>query len=282
MLLRELLSLWAQRFATAGIDSAEADAELLFAFVAGMSRGEVQAAALSGAEVSLEQQANFEELAARREAREPLQHLTGVAHFRHITLAVGKGVFVPRPETELLAGLGIEFLKTLVTANPLAFDLCSGSGAIALSLAHEVPSATVVAIEKSEDAFAWAKRNFENYKNATIILGDIADGSPQHNGKADVVLTNPPYIPTEMVPIYPEVALHDPSLALFGGDDGLDVVRIAERTAHELLREGGFFAIEHADIQAKAITDLLLARGWQNVVSHQDFNGRDRVVSATR
>lgn len=282
MLQRDLLDTWSQRFAEAGIDSAMVDAELLLAFVTSVSRGEIQASALAGAEVSNEQLLEFEALAQRREAREPLQHLTGVAYFRHISLKVGKGVFVPRPETELLAGLGIEFLKSMNKPEPIAFDLCSGSGAIALSMAHEVPNASVIAIEKSPDAVAWANQNFAPYLNATLLQGDIEAGFPALNGQVDVVLTNPPYIPVDMVPIYPEVALHDPGLALFGGQDGLDVVRIAERTAHNLLREGGFFAVEHADIQAAAITDLLLARGWHNVVSHQDFNGRDRVVSATR
>ena len=282
MLLRDLLANWLERFSHAEIESAAADSELLYAYIAGMSRGEVQAAALSGAAVTPERQTKYEELAVRRERREPLQHLTGAAHFRHITLAVGKGVFVPRPETELLAGLGIDFLKSLNQPKLIAFDLCTGSGAIALSIADEVPQAKVVGIEKSEDACRWAERNFADFENAELILGDIADGAPAYNGQVDVVLTNPPYIPVGMVPIYPEVALHDPELALYGGEDGLDMVRVAERTARDLLREGGFFAIEHADIQAAAITELLLARGWHNVTSHQDFNGRDRVVSAIR
>jgi release factor glutamine methyltransferase len=282
LLLRDLLSEWLGRFIEAEIDSAAADTELLYAFVTGMSRGEVQAASLSGVEVSPEVQQQFEALAIRREQREPLQHLTGAAHFRHITLSVGKGVFVPRPETELLAGLGIDFLKALDQPELLAFDLCTGSGAVALSVANEVPKARVFGIEKSEDAYRWAERNFLDYPNAGLILGDIANGAPAFNGLVDVVLSNPPYIPVGMVPIYPEVALHDPELALYGGEDGLDIVRVAERTAHDLLREGGFFAVEHADIQAAAITELLLARGWHNVTSNQDFNGRDRVVSAIR
>ncbi len=282
MLLRDLLASWAGRFSDAGIESAIADAELLFAFITNQSRGQVQAAELSGAVVEPEQVLIFNELALRREAREPLQHLTGVAHFRHITLQVGKGVFVPRPETELLAGLAIEFLETC-GERPVVVDLCSGSGAVALSVAHEVPQSRVFAIEKSPEAHAWATKNFANFPNAKLFLGDIADGTiPSLFGRTDAVLTNPPYIPTEMVPIYPEVALHDPELALYGGDDGLDVVRIAERAAHELLRVGGLFATEHADTQAGAITELLLARGWRNVTSHKDFNGRDRVVSAIR
>lgn len=281
MLLRELLAAWVARFSAAGIESASADAELLFAFVSETSRGQVQAAELSGAEVTPEQAQRFSELAIKREARVPLQHLTGVAHFRHISLKVGPGVFVPRPETELLAGLGIEFLEKCGD-RPVAVDLCSGSGAIALSIAHEVPGSRVFAIEKSEEAHAWAVKNFANYPNAKLFLSDISEGIPSLYRRVDVVLTNPPYIPDAMVPIYPEVALHDPKLALYGGEDGLDVVRSAERVAYDLLRDGGFFAIEHADIQAAAITDLLLARGWHNVTSHQDFNGRDRVVSATR
>ncbi len=282
MPLRELLQIWSDRFAAAGIESAAADAELLAAFVSQKSRGEIVAAAVAGAELSQEELTKFEQFAARREQREPLQHLTGIAHFRHITLKVGQGVFVPRPETELIAGLGVDFAKAVAKAEPLVVDLGTGSGAIALSVANEVAHARVVAVEKSPEAFEWSQQNFADQANAEVRLGDMADAFNELNGSVDVVLTNPPYIPEEMVPIYPEVANYDPSLALYGGKDGLDVVRIAERTARRLLREGGLFAIEHADIQALAITELLLAAGWHSVTSHQDFNGRDRVVSAIR
>jgi release factor glutamine methyltransferase len=282
MQLGELLENWAERFATAGIESAEADAQLLAGFLTGRSRGEIQSAVLVGESLEPEFVEQYEAFAVRREAREPLQHLTGVAHFRQIELQVGKGVFVPRPETELIAGLGIEFAVKLEKEHPVVVDLGTGSGAIALSVAREVPNATVFAVEKSADSLAWAEKNFDRFANAEVRLGDLTDAFNELNGSVDVVLTNPPYIPVDMVPVYPEVVLHDPGLALYGGQDGLDVIRLAERTAKRLLRDGGFFAVEHADIQAAAITELLLAAGWHNVISHQDFNGRDRVVTAIR
>ena len=282
MLLSAVLQEWTNRFEAAGIESAQADAELLAAFVAGKTRGEIVAAALAGGELSADEQTQFDAFAARREQREPLQHLTGVAHFRHITLRVGKGVFVPRPETELIAGIGVDFAKAVAKDEPLVIDLGTGSGAIALSVASEVSHARVYAVEKSSDAFEWSSKNFADYDNAAVRLGDMADAFNEFNGSVDVVLTNPPYIPVDMVPIYPEVVKFDPGLALYGGKDGLDVVRIAEKTARRLLRDGGLFAVEHADIQAAAITELLLAAGWHSVTSHQDFNGRDRVVTAIR
>ncbi|MEN9714161.1 MAG: hypothetical protein RLZZ164_825 [Actinomycetota bacterium] len=282
MQLNALLEQWAARFAAAGIESAQADAELLAGFLSDRSRGEIQSAALVGEDWSPEQIEKYDAFALRREAREPLQHLTGVAHFRQIELQVGKGVFVPRPETELIAGLGIEFASKLSKEHPVVVDLGTGSGAIALSVAHELPGAQVFAVEKSADALAWSEKNFAKFANAEVRLGDLTDAFNELNGSVDVVLTNPPYIPVDMVPIYPEVVLHDPDLALYGGQDGLDVVRLAQRTARRLLRDGGFFAVEHADIQAAAITELLLAAGWHSVTSHQDFNGRDRVVTAIR
>lgn len=282
MLLRDLLANWTSKFSAAGIEAAATDVELLLGFVLGKTRGEIQAAALSDQSISATQLIEFEHLAQQREIRRPLQHLTGVAHFRQIELAVGEGVFVPRPETELIAGVGIEFARTTATPNPVVVDLGTGSGAIALSVAYEVANAKVFAIEKSPEAHSWAALNFEKFENAELRLGDLADAFNELNGSVDAVLSNPPYIPVDMVPIDPEVHLHDPDLALYGGVDGLDIVRLAERTARRLLRDGGLFALEHADIQAAAITELLLAKGWHSVTSLKDFNGRDRVVTAIR
>lgn len=291
MRLRALIQQLTQQFAEAGIESAGADAELLVAEVIGVSRGELIAAAITDGEIAPQQLETVLALAERRAAREPLQHLTGKAYFRSLTLKVGKGVFVPRPETELLAGIGVEALlkagqSRQAIGELVAVDLATGSGAIALAIATEVPGTQVYAVELSEDAIAWTSQNFEAYAalGAKLELrqGDLTDAFQDLNGRCDVVLSNPPYIPVDMVPIYPEVVLHDPGLALYGGQDGLDLVRAASQTALRLTKPGGLFAVEHADIQGPAVVQLLIDDGWTEVKQHQDFNQRDRVVSAIR
>jgi release factor glutamine methyltransferase len=295
MQLRNLIDQLTAQFQEAGIESARADAELLIADCLAVSRGELTAAAIldSGAlaVVSGSILENILALAERRAAREPLQHLTGKAYFRNLTLKVGKGVFVPRPETELLAQLGIDALNRASAAaeNPEAVigaDLATGSGAIALALATEVPTATIYAVELSPDAIYWTEQNFADAvaagATAHLRQGDLTDAFQDLNGTLDVLVTNPPYIPVDMVPIYPEVVLHDPEMALYGGQDGLDLVRAGSQSGLRLLKSGGFFAVEHADVQGPSVVELLRNDGWIDVVQHQDFNGRDRVVSATR
>jgi release factor glutamine methyltransferase len=162
------------------------------------------------------------------------------------------------------------------------FDLCAGSGAIGLAIATEIPNAQVIGVEKSVDAFGYTSRNYAKLAptNGRAILADVADTPNDLDGKVDVVISNPPYIPAQMVPIYPEVALHDPGLALYGGEDGLDVVRVVADVAARLLHPGGTLIIEHADMQGEAVRRLLLDKGWSQVRTHQDFNSRDRSVSA--
>jgi release factor glutamine methyltransferase len=289
MNLRQLLEQLTIQFGEAGIESARADAEVLVAEVLNLGRGELAALAITDGEIAADSLTTVLELAARRAAREPLQHLTGKAYFRNLALAVGKGVFVPRPETELLAGLGVQALVFAVDSGvekPEAFDLATGSGAIALAMATEVPAATVHAVELSEDAIAWTAKNFDTYRQQGAKLelrqGDLTDAFQDLNGTADVVLSNPPYIPVDMIPIYPEVVLHDPGLALYGGQDGLDLVRAASQSGLRLCKSGGFFAVEHADIQGPSVVELLKNDGWTQVTQHQDFNQRDRVVSAVK
>jgi release factor glutamine methyltransferase len=146
----------------------------------------------------------------------------------------------------------------------------------------EVAKAKVFAVEKSPEAFPFTQANFAKYPGAELVLGDLADVFNALNGAATVVVSNPPYIPVDMVPIDPEVHLFDPSLALYGGVDGLDVIRQVSITAKRLLREGGFLVIEHADSQSSQVCELLLADGWQQVTAHQDLTGRNRSVSAIR
>jgi release factor glutamine methyltransferase len=279
MLLSELLDRGTRAFEAAEIESARVDAELIVAFVMEISRGELQTKVIMGE--SLEDTAKVEEFFDRRAAREPLQHLTGEAYFRNLTLKVGKGVFVPRPETELLTSLAIEAAAQF--AQPTVIDLCAGSGAIGIAIATELPNAKVFAVEKSEDAFIFAKANYEALApHASVILGDAADAFQDLNGLVQVVVSNPPYIPAAMVPIYPEVALHDPALALYSGEDGLDLIRVISKRAQELLVAGGTIAMEHADLQSEAVVQLLLADGWREVVDHKDFNGRPRAVTAIK
>jgi release factor glutamine methyltransferase len=280
MLLRELVAHAVEKFESAEIHSANVDAELLAGHILQLSRGQVQAAMISGLELDESQTKLFTELAARRFAREPLQHLTGIAYFRQLELFVGKGVFIPRPETEIVTQIAIDALNASELENPIAVDLGTGSGAIALSMQVEVPRAQVHAIEKSEQAFEFTKRNFAQYAAAAPVLGDLADAFNSLNGSVSVVVSNPPYIPKSMIPIDPEVHLHEPSLALYGGDDGLDVIRVLSGVAKRLLLEGGMLVIEHADTQSQMVCELLLAEGWRDVRAYQDLNGKDRAVSA--
>ncbi|HEY5230994.1 MAG TPA: peptide chain release factor N(5)-glutamine methyltransferase [Galbitalea sp.] len=273
-----------QRLTEAGVASPEADADLLIGHVLDMSRGEVQAKAVAGVELRSDQLDELGSMLDRRVAREPLQHITGRAYFRSLTLTVGPGVFVPRPETEQVAQFAIDALKVVASPEPLAVDLGTGSGAIALSLATEVPHSVVYAVEVSPQAYEWASRNREltGATNATLVLGDLADSLHELDGRVDVVISNPPYIPSDAIPRDLEVQLHDPSVALYGGADGLDVVRSVSTTALRLLHAGGTLVLEHGELQGAAIAALLRADGWSAVATHRDLLGRDRATTALR
>jgi release factor glutamine methyltransferase len=279
MKIQSALQSATETLAKAGIESAAADAEILLAHILDISRGELQAKAITDSE--FEQSVSYLELVQKRAERIPLQHLTGVAHFRRLTLKVGPGVFVPRPETEVVTQLAVDALRAVANDSPIAVDLATGSGAIALSLAVEVPNAKVFAIELSEDALKYTTQNFAELAPAAVLVqGDLTDAFPELNGTVDVLVSNPPYIPEDMIPIYPEVHLHDPSLALYGGSDGLDVIRLVDKAARRLLRSGGALIIEHADMQGEAVRELLLASGWRQVRTHKDLVGRDRATTA--
>jgi len=272
-----------KRFEEAGIESAGADAEILASFVLGINRGELLSKAITAESFGEEDTIKFDELVAKRAERFPLQHLTGFAYFRQLELKVGPGVFVPRFETEVVTQLAVDALKAIPSQEPIAVDLATGSGAIALSLATEVPNAKIYAVELSQDALEYTRENFARYApSAELRQGDLVDAFPDLNGQVDVLISNPPYIPDEMIPIYPEVHLHDPSLALYGGSDGLDLIRKVDATGRRLLRPGGSLIIEHADMQGKAVQELLLASGWRNVATHKDLAGRDRATTGIR
>ena len=270
--------------AAAGVPNPEVDAELLIGHVMSISRGQVQARAIGGAVLGLEDYLAVATAVERRAAREPLQHITGRAPFRHLELAVGPGVFVPRPETELAAQLAIDALLEVPHPAPRALDLGTGSGAIAIAVATEVPYASVVAVEASPAAFIWAKQNARELAgdNLRLVFGDLADVLPEASEAFDLVVSNPPYIPQGAIPRDPEVRLHDPEMALFGGADGLDLVRVISRRALVWLRPGGALVLEHAEQQGPAVRALLEADGWRTMMTHRDLLGRDRATTATR
>jgi release factor glutamine methyltransferase len=282
--LTELRAHGIRTLADAGVPTPDADAELLLAYTLGISRGQVQAKAVTGSTVTEAERTAYLTALDRRAAREPLQHITGLAPFRSLELAVGPGVFVPRPETEFVAQLAIDALIAVPSPEPLAVDLGTGSGAIALALATEVPQARIVAVERSPEAHAWAERNIRatGADNIRLVLGDLADSLPELDGTVDVVASNPPYIPDEATPRDLEVRLHDPALALYGGPDGLDIVRALSRRALALLRPGGALVIEHGELQGAELRELLTADGWRAAATHRDLLGRDRATTAVR
>ncbi|MGN6161374.1 MAG: peptide chain release factor N(5)-glutamine methyltransferase [Marmoricola sp.] len=275
---RLLLKEATDRLEAAGVASPEHDAAALLAFATGTQR-----ATVSLVDVTDVDAATFDELIARRANREPLQHLTGTAYFRYVELAVGPGVFVPRPETELLAGWAIDEASRIAADDraPVVVDLCTGSGAIAKSVAHEVPTAVVHAVELDEGAFAWAERNLAD-TGVRLAHGDLAEAFGDLDGTVDVVVCNPPYIPLEA---WESVALeardHDPHLALFSGADGLEAMRVLEATAARLLKPGGVVGAEHADVQGESAPGVFSATGrWTDLRDHADFNERPRFLTA--
>jgi len=274
----------AARLGAAGVNDAQVDAELLAAHVRGTGRGAIQAAAVRGDALTAEEAARLEDLVARRATRVPLQHLTGSAPFRHLELRVGPGVFVPRPETEMVAQLAIDALSAAASPSPIAVDLGTGSGAIALSMATEVPHAQVFAAENSVDAFVWTTENFAHVaaQNARLAFIDLERAFPELDGRVSVVASNPPYVPDEAIPRDPEVRFFDPPEALYGGPDGLDVVRVLSRTGLRLAHPGGTIVIEHGEWQGAAVRDLLTADGWRAASTHPDLTMRDRATTAVR
>lgn len=275
MTLRERRRAAAELLAGAGVPSPDHDAEALLAHVLGTTRtGLVTAADPTPAQVD-----EYDALLARRAAREPLQHLVGVTGFRHVDLLVGPGVFTPRPETELLAGWAVERARAL--ESPVVVDLCTGSGAIAAALADEVPQARVHAVELSPQAHTYAERNLAG-TGVDLRLGDAFSELDDLVGAVDVVVCNPPYVPLEAwESVAVEARDHDPHLALFSGDDGLDAIRVLARRAAELLHPGGVLGVEHADVQGESVPAVLAATGrWTDVRDHVDLAGRARFATA--
>jgi release factor glutamine methyltransferase len=282
--LRREVQAAASTLAEAGVPSPETDAVALAAFVLGSDPADVRKQIVLGAETDAGFADRYGGLVAERARRVPLQHLTGRAAFRRLELSVGPGVFVPRPETELAAGLAIDGARA-AGPRPVVVDLCTGSGAIALAVKDEVPDAQVYAVELGVEAHAWAVRNvIDTGLEVELVRGDAATAFPELDGTVDVVVSNPPYIPVGMVPLDPEVRDHDPELALYGGsEDGLAVPLAVAARAAVLLRPGGLLVMEHADTQGRSLPAALLrSGGWSEVRDHEDLTGRPRTTTARR
>ena len=292
-LLLDEIALAAARLAEAGVESPRAEAELIAAHVHGVRRTELHTVPDSAFD------GRFWEGVGRRAAREPLQHITGLAYFRYLELEVGPGVFVPRPETEVMTGWAIDRLHEMDVAEPLVVDLGTGSGAIALAIAQEVPRARVHAVEADPIARTWTECNIGRVAAAapytmgrvtlhgTDFTGTARSGEPGAadlgalDGKADLVISNPPYIPVGAT-VPPEVGEYDPPAALWSGADGLDAIRGVERVARRLLRPGGVAAVEHGAPQGAAVYWVFCEEaGWRDTRNHKDLARRDRFVTAT-
>ena len=272
------------RLAEAGVDSPEHDARALAVHVLGLERA---SDLLMVDELEPEQATAYDELVARRAERVPLQHLTGSVGFRHIVLEVGPGVFVPRPETESVVQWAVDAVRAKGWTAPLCVDLCTGSGTIAFALANELPGATVHAVERDPDALAWTRRNAAlrvaaGDPEVQLHLGSAEDALPGFDGTLDLVISNPPYVATTEAHIPdPEVVDHDPGIALWAGEDGLDVVRLVEQAARRLLKPGGLVVVEHSDRQGRSAPEVFAqVGGWSEVQDHRDLAGRDRFVTA--
>jgi release factor glutamine methyltransferase len=282
VLASKLVSDAAERLRAAGVPSPDNDARLLLAQVL----GEGPFPWWNRFEVAPRHVGRFAELIAMRAERIPLQHLTGKAHFGKVELDVGPGVFIPRPETEMMMSWAVFEVATRQTrlgTRQVVVDLCTGSGAIAKSIALDVPGAEIYAVELSPEALAWAERNLAA-TDVRLVHADMAYALPELDGTVDVVVANPPYVPLDA---YDSVAVeardHDPSLALFSGADGLDAIRVLTRTAARLLRPGGLLGFEHAEVQSDSAQAVVVdSRLFDLVRDHRDLTGRPRYVTAVR
>jgi release factor glutamine methyltransferase len=280
--LSEALAFASEKLSAAGVPSPQADATWLLCHILETDRSDLLTRITFDQELAAEQLDAFLVALARREKREPLQHITGKAAFRSLELSVGPGVFIPRPETEQVVQYAIDYLGQLPMPG-VAIDLGTGSGAIAIAMAVEVPQTKVYAVELSQAAFDYAAKNIEgNAASVELRLGAMQEAVSDLVGGLDVVISNPPYIPDSAIPIDPEVRNFDPELALYGGEDGLDVIRDISGIAAALLRAGGLLVLEHADGQSDAIRELLLNDGWLSVSAFQDATMRYRTITAIR
>lgn len=278
--LRDAIDSAAAVFADAGIDSARYDAEELAAHAAGTDRGRLPLLEPPGDAFF----GRYRELVAARRSRIPLQHLIGTAAFGPVTLQVGPGVFVPRPETEAMLEWALErVMAQQRPPHPVIVDACTGSGALAVALARSLSGCRVLALDDSETALGYARRNCAD-TSVELIHADVTTPGllSELDGQVDLMVANPPYIP-EGADLDPEVAQHDPAHALFGGPDGMSVITPLAALAARLLRPGGLFAVEHDDINSAATAETVRGIGaFDDVVSRSDLAGRPRFVTAVR
>ncbi len=273
----------ATQLEAAGVHSPRSDAELLAAHLLGVERTRLGLVPL----LEPAQLEAYRKMVDQRSKRIPLQYITGISAMGDIDVEVGPGVFVPRPETELLLGWALAFLEG--AHEPTVLDLCTGSGALALAIAHARPDADVHAIELDDKAQAWARRNADLRAEAgdtaiTLYAGDVTvpDVLANLHGKVDVVVANPPYIPAG-AQLEPEVSEHDPHIALFAGPAGLDVIAPLIPNVARWLVPGGAVAIEHDDTNGAQVAGLLRGHGgFTDVVEHPDLAGKPRFVVARR
>jgi len=267
-----------QALTDAGIESAEREAQWLIE--AGTGRVWTDLIA-SGMPIVPAQEQRTLDLCRRRTLGEPLQYVTGVAGFRHLDVVVGPGVFIPRPETEQLVDRALARLPR----DGLAVDIGTGSGAIAIAIAQERPDADVWATEISPEALSWAKRNVSALSStAHLVPGDLFEGLPSSLGRRfDLVVSNPPYVASAEAGDLPqEVKDHEPRIALFADDDGLDLVRRIASGARDWLREGGWVVLEIGATQKDRAAALIEGLGYAEVSGHRDLGGRQRIVEARR
>ena len=260
----------------AGISSPEVNALRLAEFVVGARP------VLMAGELPDDFESRYFRLVGQRAAHVPLQLLVGTAPFRRLEVEVAAGVFIPRPETETVAGAAIDAARPL--PSPLVVDLGTGTGVIALAVAQEVPSARVVGVDASSEAVGVARRNAGHLGlEVDFRTGDVTDRAllAEFIGRVDVVVANPPYIPPDAT-LPPEVAEHDPPAALWGrGPDGMVVPQLFLAAAGRLLRAGGNVVMEHDETQAVALRDAA-AEEFTEVGTHADLAGRDRYLTARR
>jgi release factor glutamine methyltransferase len=285
--VRPLLRQAASQLREVGVDSPEQDARQLLAYAAGIELAQLPLVDV----VDDAQASHFQTLITKRARRIPLQHLTGRAHFRYLDLEVGPGVFVPRPETEVMTGWAIEQLRPMVYAVargesrhlPVVVELGTGSGAVAKAIATELTGTRVHAVEVSEEAAAYAARNLAD-TTVELYVQDMIGALPELNGSVDLVIANPPYIPLDAFEsVIPEVRDHDPVFALVSGQDGLDSIRVVVAEAARLLRPAGLLCVEHADVQSESAQQVVIRHGAFGAVrDHPDLAGRPRFVTAVR
>jgi release factor glutamine methyltransferase len=273
--LRQVIDAAAVALAEAGVGSPRVDAELLAAHAASTDRGR-----LAFAETGPEFCERYDELVARRAKRVPLQHLTGTAAFGPVTVQVGPGVFIPRPETESLLEWAV---AQPLSQRPVIVDLCTGSGALAVALSKHWPDARVIGVDDSDDALGYARRNTAGTP-VELIQADVTQAGllAELDGQVDLVVANPPYIP-DGAALEPEVAEHDPPHALFAGPDGMAVINSIVELAARLLRDGGRCAVEHDDTTSARTVEAFTRTGrFVDVTARHDLTGRPRFVTARR